>query len=150
MNEAIKWTDIVAAVVVIYSAVLSTIVFIQQIRGDKPRGLVKISPGSLMGYNVEFNLKVIIEFTNIGKCRIKIINMGIILPNGYTCILINPPYVQLPAFVEPGDSIMNWMEPSDIRRELNKIGYKGEAKIIAFAKDATGKIYKGNSVIFNL
>ncbi|WP_077369699.1 hypothetical protein [Anaerosalibacter sp. Marseille-P3206] len=151
------WTDIVAAVVVIYSAVLSTITFIRQCMREKPIGKLEFGfiniIGMMQGHKMveenEFEINPSITFNNKGVNKIKVTNIGIKLPNDMNIYFLNK-YVQMPQIVEPGNSFTTWTVGDKLVEELRKNDYNGEKTLRCFATDAVGNKYHSKKFKINL
>lgn len=145
-NVSVSWTDIVAAVVVVYSAILSTITFIRQIQESKPKVKVKASYGYYLQTTYS-NPKIIGEFINIGKIPIKVSDIEINISKrkkGKKLVFTKHNYIQLPVMVQPGDSITTELDILDIKNTIEKSGIKMRKKYRIRFKDVAGNKYYSN------
>ena|GEM_PF-6704729 len=144
--ESIKWTDIVASFVVLYSAVLSTYNLIRDINNDKPRGKVRLSWGFTVGLPNPMDL-CIVTFVNTGKIKIKVEECGLILPDKRRLVFLQ---TDLPQIIEPMNSVQEKEEISIIKDRIVSLGFKDKIKIRGYYRDATGRFYYSKSVKMEL
>jgi len=142
MGNQITSTEIITAIVAVYGAVLSTIIFIKEQNKHKRYVTIKMSSGFLTYGNDLSDPMLIFEIANPGQKAVTLVGPRIILPDKKNMFF---PYIEssmkFPATLEEGKSIQAWIKISDLKSELIRSGYKEKVKLRCCIQDQPGKNY---------
>ena len=142
MKETLSWSDVIVAMIAIYGAFLSTIIFFKEQQRLKRKIKVKLSTGyitSTMGLS-EFML--IMEFINPGFKTVTINSPELRFVDGKKLIIPYPKSnVVFPHSLEEGKSAHVWLEMKQLRKELIEDGYNNSIKIKGAILDQTGNLF---------
>lgn len=142
IENQIDWTEIVAAVVVIYSAALSTFNFIRDV--DRDRYKAKLSSGIQYEIPGPGTPYIFVNLGNICSKPIIITEAGLYIKGIKERLAFFNDNVKLPSTVESGNSINSYTRLSEIESILNKYGIKKKTvKVRPYFRDALGKEYRG-------
>ena len=135
---------ILTAIVAVYGAVLSTLVY-RQSRSEKRRtltvtlkwGLLTYGPG--LGHSVSDNPHLILTVSNPGHIPVTLRSLHIRLPNGSNAVV--PPAqgeVSLPHELPAGHSSTFWVDGWEFAQAAKQHGHSGQINLRAVATDAVG------------
>ena len=74
MKETLSWTDIIVAILAIYGALVSTVIFLKEQQKSKRKIKVKLSTGYTTSVKGLSDFMLIIEFINPGLSPIVIVD----------------------------------------------------------------------------
>jgi len=144
MATSISSIEIITALVAVYGAALSTIIFIKDQNKHKRKVTIKLSNGFLTSDRGLSDPMLIFEIANPGQKSVTLVGPKITLPDNKSMFFPEiGSIVRFPATLEEGKSIQAWIKISDLKAELVRCGYKGTIKLNYSIDDQTGKTYNG-------
>jgi hypothetical protein len=142
MKETLSWTDIIVAILAIYGAFLSTVIFLKEQQKSKRRIKVKLSTGYTTSVKGLSDFMLIIEFINPGFKTVTINSPELRFDDGKKLIIPYPnSNVMFPHSLEEGKNAHVWIELSHLKKELIEAGYKNSIKIKGAIFDQTGNLF---------
>jgi hypothetical protein len=152
MKKAYTWTEFATAMIAIYSAILSTIIFIKEQQKNKRNVKINLTTGYITSDRGLSNLMIVIEFVNPGFKTVTINSPELKIFDGKNIIIPNPSRnVRFPHSLEEGKSAHVWIDIEDFQRELLQSRYKETVKLKGAIRDQTGKkFYSKNWIKISL
>jgi hypothetical protein len=146
------WTNIITAVVALYGAVLSTYMFITQLRKEKFRIKVKITMGFMSFVSGSTsNAMVFLSASNPGQKAVVLSAQGFMLPDKRSMVFPNAQTnVTFPYELLPAKSCQIWIEAREIAETLKSHGFSKKVKLIGFYRDQLDKVYKSKPYKFDI
>lgn len=144
--ENIDWSKIITALVAIYGAILSTVIFISR-HSEKQRKLnINFSTGFLTYTHDLSEVMLFITISNPGNRDVTITLPSILLPDGKTVVFPNPQSeVNFPHRLKEGTKCRMWTDMKDLATQLKENGYRRTIKIKAQIEDGSGRTYKSKA-----
>ncbi len=144
----------VATDIAVYAAVLSTVVFIWQIRTKVPRVKVSICLGNV-GYIQDLSgpseQMVIMEAVNTGERPVTLSTVGLYAPpKRILQVPIPLSHVTFPHQLAPLTACSCWTPLSQFRSDMRRMNYSGKVKVRSWYRDQTGKVYKSRRIAIDL
>jgi hypothetical protein len=149
--ENVNWSQILTAIVAIYGAILSTMIFTSRRREKQRRLKVNFSNGFLTYAHNLSKAMLFITISNPGNRDVTINVPSISLPDGKPLVFPNPQSnVSFPYKLEEGTECKIWTEIKDLARQLKENWYYGIIRLKAKVEDGSGQIYKSKDWKINL
>lgn len=147
MIEFIKeyWGDILIALVAIYGAILSTVIFIKDQQKDKRRINIRLHSGFLTSDNGELSEPMLFfEIANPGFKKVTINTPSLRLKSGFSLIFpLRNSTVNFPYTLEEGRNITTWYELDKLKDDLiQKLNLHGIIKIKGVISDQVGNEFE--------
>jgi len=144
--ENIDWSQIVTAIVAIYGAILSTVIFTSRRKEKQRRLKVSFSSGFLTYAHDLSEAMLFITISNPGNRDVTVNLPSILLPDRKTVVFPNPQSnVNFPHKLKEGTECKLWTEIKDLAVQLKENGYHDIVKLMAKVEDGTGQIYKSKA-----
>ena len=146
MTDNISWNDVITAIVAVYGAVLSSIIFIKDQQRNKRHVKLKLTNGMLTFDNGGLSEPMLIfEVSNPGHKNVTINVPQLRLDDGKIIILPESnSNVSYPHTLEEGKSAHAWIEYEQLISSLKSRGYRDNVKVKGIINDQTGKEFKTN------
>lgn len=145
MGTTLSWSDVLTALVAIYGAVLSTIVFIKEQQKNRRQVNLTLTYGFLTFDHGLSDQMLIFQISNPGYKNVTINGPQLRLHDNKSMIFPFPnSNVKFPYTLEEGKSVHTWIELKELIRGLKANGYNGTVKFKAKISDQTGKDFSTN------
>ncbi len=142
MKETLSWTDIIVAILAIYGAFLSTVIFFKEQQKSKRKIRVKLSTGYSTSVKGLSDWMLLIEIINPGFKVVTINSPELRFDDGKKLIIPYPKSnVAFPYSLEEGKSVYVWIEIARLKKELVEAGYNNSIKIKGVIFDQTGNLF---------
>ena len=137
------WTAIVAAVLGVYSAALTTYVYVKG-RKDNQRQVTVTMSNGVLGYQDDTNpLMLFVEIANPGYRAVTVHPPRLVLPDGTSIVLpLKNSTVRYPHELGEGKKCTAWIQMAVLQRQLRDLGFSGAVELVARVADLTDQEYK--------
>jgi hypothetical protein len=136
-------TEVLTAIVAIYAAVLSTIIFFKEQNRQKRQVQIVLTSGYLGGDSSFRELMLFFKISNPGFKDVTLYQPSLLLPDGGEINLFNTGgEVNFPHTLIEGKVFHTWCPYDQLKQELVTQGYSKMVKIKAKIQDQTGKQFK--------
>ena len=151
MDWVVSITALVALLIALYGAVLSTYTLVSSRRDKRRQVKVELSTGFLATGPDLSAAMLFIGISNPGHITVTLNIPGIQLPNRETLVFPDPPSdVRFPHELAPGKGCRVWTPLADLAERLKEKGFSGKVKLVGFCTDAVGTTCKGKSWKLNV
>jgi hypothetical protein len=148
--NTINWTDIVVAIAAFWGALLSTVIFIKDLKKGKSKLQVKTAT-SLLGLPTGSRWQIRVKAINTGSVTIKLAAIHIAMPDGKNYVQIHSPTSpSLPYDLPPHESYTHFFDEERFRIKAKELGLVGKIKIVPFVTDQMEKDYRSKPFKINL
>lgn len=147
VTQITNWTDIVAAIVVIYSAGLSTFNFMKSLDDDRTKVRVEFTFETSVR-DPKNHPSICVMVNNIGKKNVYIALFGFQVKGEKTNYYFTGNSNEL-LKIEPGKTMHQSKLIEEVNRILKERNYSGNVEIRPFCKDSFQKIYPGKYLKYN-
>ena len=147
---------IVAIIVAVYGAGLSTYNFYDKRRDRQPRLVLGYRPGFFeLGGGQLSETTMNLEVSNIGSKPVKIVshsNVQILLPNGKYFVPMEDwqSNMSFPCILSPGSTLTVWRDIRAFAQSLKKNGLSGKVKFRVICHDGAGRVHMGKRLPFDI
>jgi hypothetical protein len=138
----ISWPDVVVAIVALWGAVLSTVIFIRDLRKEKSKIRVKTSFSFLTFPNSKADPKICVTAMNAGNVPVTLSSVHIAMPNGKNYVQIHSPTSpQLPFELQPRKNYSHFFDEKVFIAKAKESGILGKIKICPYFSDQMDNKY---------
>ena len=142
--KSITITEFLTALVALYGAVLSTVIFFRSRKKDLRRVKIELTTGVLTGLPQAGELMLIFSVSNPGFKDVTVTGPQLQMPDGKNVFFPNiGSNVQFPYTLMEGKSFQAWYPLNQLRSDLINAGYSGKIKVTGVIYDQTNKLFKG-------
>jgi len=147
---------IVAIIVAMYGAGLSTYNFYDKRRDRQPRLVLGYRPGVFdLGGGQLSDTTINLEVSNVGSKPVKITshsNVQILLRKRKYFVPMEhwQSDMSFPCILSPGNTLTVWRDIREFAQSLKKNGFSGKVKFRVICHDGAGRVYKGKKLPFDI
>ena len=149
--KSITITELITAVVALYGAVLSTVIFCNNRKKQARKVSIRISTGFLTGNTELSEQMLLIEVSNPSQKEITLDPPFIVLPDRRNMIFPDiGSEVSFPASLSSGKSIHSWIPLNAVKQRLVESGFTVRVKLKTSIRDQTGKTFRSRAFHIDL